>query len=296
MKTSSDLASGYAAARQLLRHHGKSYAFATRLFPKELQDSTGALYAFFRLPDEIVDNSPIETPADLENVKRRLDQFRDQWRLAHQTGNSSDPILRVVAVTFHKHQIPFHYSEDFLAAMIQDTHQARYADYADLEDYMYGSAAVVGLMMSHVIGFSDQTALEHAKKLGYAMQLTNFLRDIDEDFALRGRVYLPQDELARFGVNGGDIETRNFGPKFRALMEFQAARCHQLYEEADLGIPMLNQEGRFPVATASALYRAILGKLEEKEWNPFLGRVKTGKIEKVKLAARAWRKSRARAA
>lgn len=279
-------------ARAILRHHGKSYYYSTCLFPRELQDATCAVYAFVRLPDEIVDNSPQETPEDLLEVERQLKQFSDEWRRAYQTGESTNPILQLTAETWHHYQIPYEYSEDFLRAMLQDTCQTDYATYEDLKNYMYGSAAVIGLMMSHLVGFQNPKTLEHAQKLGYAMQLTNFLRDIDEDFQLRNRVYMPADELARFGLSRKDIETRNFSPDFRAFMEFQAARAHQLYEEANLGIPMLNREGRFAVATASTLYRAILGKLEKEGWNPFPKRVKTSMPEKIVLTGRAWKLSR----
>ncbi|HEX9997287.1 MAG TPA: squalene/phytoene synthase family protein, partial [Abditibacterium sp.] len=116
---------------------------------------------------------------------------------------------------------------------------------------------------------------------------------IDEDFQLRNRVYMPADELAKFNLSRKDIETRNFSPDFRAFMEFQGARAHLLYEEANAGIKFLNAEGRFAVATASTLYRAILGKLEKENWNPFPKRVKTSMPEKIVLTGKAWKLSRA---
>ncbi len=282
-------------ARAILRHHGKSYYYSTCLFPRELQDATCAVYAFVRLPDEIVDNSPCETPEDLARVKSELADFGAQWRRAYTTGESNHAVLQLAAQTWHKYRIPYEYSEEFLRAMIQDTHQTDYATYVDLEGYMYGSAAVIGLMMSHLVGFQEPKTLDHAQKLGYAMQLTNFLRDIDEDFQLRNRVYMPSDELARFGLSRDDIAARRFSPNFRAFMEFQGARAHRLYEEANAGIPLLNREGRFAVATASTLYRAILGKLEKQDWNPFPQRAKTSLGEKVVLTGKAWKLSRSSA-
>ena len=121
--------------------------------------------------------------------------------MAYENQTSPHPILHITAQTWRNYEIPFEYSTAFIDAMIQDTHVSRYETYADLERYMYGSAAAVGLMMGHVIGFSDPVALEHAKKLGYAMQLSNFLRDIEEDYFQRGRVYLPQDELAEYSLS-----------------------------------------------------------------------------------------------
>ncbi|RYG69761.1 phytoene/squalene synthase family protein [bacterium] len=280
-------------ARAILRHHGKSYYYSTCLLPKELQAATSAVYAFVRLPDEIVDNSPQETPEDLERCKAQLLEFLEDWRQAYKTGESDNDILKLNAQIWHEYKIPYRHSEEFLSAMLQDTYQTDYADYGEVEKYMYGSAGVIGLMMSHLVGFSDPEALERATKLGYGMQLTNFLRDIDEDFQLRNRVYMPADELAQFGITRDDFANRNFTPQFREFMKFQAARSHALYEEADKGIPYLHERGRFAVATASTLYRAILGKLEEQDWNPFAKRASTSLPEKIVLTGKAWKLSKA---
>ena len=284
-----DFSAAYRAARALLKHHGKSYYFSTRLFPRDLQEATCALYAFVRLPDEIVDNSPQETLDEIAAVRQKLLDFLETWKTAYQTGDSGDQILDFAAHIFHKYGVPFEYSQSFLQAMIQDTEQTRYADYEDLERYMYGSASCVGLMMSHIIGFKAPETLSYATQLGSAMQLTNFLRDIDEDYQLRGRVYMPQDELQRFGLNDEDIAQRKFSPAFREFMQFQVERAHQLYDEANKGIALLNQEGRFAVSSASTLYRAILDKLEAQDFDPFTNRAATSGVEKVALlrAARA---------
>jgi phytoene synthase len=269
-------------ARRLNKKHGTSYYFATCLFPKHLREATFALYAFFRVPDEFVDNGAPDQAQQL------LENWRTDWHKAYQSGTSTDPVLRLNAEVFHRYQIPFAYSESFLEAMFRDLSDTRYANYAELERYMYGSAAVVGLMMSHAIGFSDPRALEYAQKLGYAMQLTNFLRDIDEDFQQRGRIYLPLDDLQRFGVKEAQFAERYFDANFYSLMQFQMQRAHQLYEDAEPGIALLNSEGRRAVRVASALYRAILTKLEEQGSNPFAGRARTSTLEKVQRTMRVW--------
>jgi phytoene synthase len=179
--------------------------------------------------------------------------------------------------------IPYAYSEAFLDAMIQDTWKKRYATYEELEQYMYGSAAVVGLMMSHVIGFKDD-ALEYAKKLGYAMQLTNFLRDIREDLEQRDRLYLPQDELARYGITEQDLRAHQMSAAMEAFMKFQIARADRLYDEANLGIQLLDRRGRYAVRSASDLYRAILRKIEQQNYNVFLKRASTSTLEKIRLS------------
>ena len=274
-------------ARQILQHHGKSYYFSSRLFPRRLQEATWVVYAFVRLPDEIVDNSPQETPDDLKRIEEKIHDFRENWRRAYEKGDSGDVLLELNAEIWRQYQIPYDYSEAFLSAMIQDTHQTDYRDYQDLENYMYGSAAVIGLMMSHLIGFKDEKTLEKASKLGYAMQLTNFLRDIDEDFQTRGRVYMPANELEQFGLGRKTIEKRDFSPKFEQFMRFQGARAHKLYAQANEGIAELEPEGRFAVAMASTLYNAILGKLEQQNWNPFAQRAATSFPHKIVLMGRA---------
>lgn len=259
----SELQRAYQECQRIHAKHGKSYYFATRFFPKDLRLATYALYAFFRLPDEMVDNPSGRDP------KGELERFRAEWR----SGVSTHPVLMAARDTFDRYHIPFQYSEVFLDAMIQDTWKTTYATYAELESYMYGSAAVVGLMMSHVIGF-ESGALAYAEKLGYAMQLTNFLRDINEDKEKRGRVYMPQDELARFGDDR------------IAFMKFQIARADALYDEANQGIPLLHARGRFAVRAASDLYREILRKIEKQNYD-VATRARTSFWEKIFICIRA---------
>lgn len=269
----------YETCRQWQAAHGKSYFFATRFFPEDLRFATHALYAFFRIPDEIVDNPSGRGVADSAQA---LEDWKTQWRKAYETRESDDDVLLAAADTFHRFQIPFKYSEDFLDAMIQDTWKDRYATYPELEKYMYGSAAVVGLMMSHVIGY-EKGALAYAEKLGYAMQLTNFLRDIREDYEMRGRIYLPQDEMARYGVSEADIANGQMTPAFVTLLKFHIARADRLYDEANKGIGLLDKRGRFAVRAASDLYREILRKIESQNLDVFAKRAGTSKLEKIAI-------------
>ncbi|MBP7005656.1 phytoene/squalene synthase family protein [Patescibacteria group bacterium] len=267
--------------------HGKSYYFATRFFPREKRLATFALYAFFRIPDEIVDT---DNASKIE-AHQQLIAWKEKWRQAYQQERSDDSVLHAAAWTFHTYKIPFAYSEAFLDAMIMDTEKATYANYQELEKYMYGSAGVVGLMMSYVIGFSDPIALPYAEKLGYAMQLTNFLRDIAEDWDLRERIYMPQDDMRRFQVTSSQIREHRFDENIRELIRFEVARADVLYEEAERGIALLHKDGRFAVRVAGALYREILRKIEVQEYNIFRGRARTSFLEKVRITARCARLS-----
>jgi phytoene synthase len=271
----------------LNKKHGKSYYFATRFFPRELREATYVLYAFFRVPDELVDNPVDDNPAA---IYTSLEAWRSKWRSAYMLGESDEPVLRATYAVFKHYNIPYQYSEDFLQAMLQDVTTDRYQTYQELEYYMYGSAAVVGLMMSYVIGYTDPRALEYAKQLGYAMQLTNFIRDIKEDAIDRYRIYMPKDELAQFNLHEVDILDGNMSEDMIAFLQFQIARARGLYEAAEAGIHLLHPRGQFAVRAASRLYGAILLKIEEAEYNVFAGRVRTSLFEKIHIVWTLYKK------
>ncbi len=172
--------------------------------------------------------------------------------------------------------------------MEQDLRASRYASYIDLRAYMRGSAVAVARMMLCVMGSGDSHAIVGADALAQAMQLTNFLRDLAED-AERGRVYLPQDEMRRFGVDEADLFERRFSANLADLVRFQIARARGLYREAAAAVPLLPVPMRAAVATAAALYERILDRIEAQGFDPFLGRARTGKLEKLGVAFRmAW--------
>ena len=273
----------FAACQAIHAKHGKSYYFATRFFPEAQRLATFALYAFFRIPDDIVDQTEANNSAA---AKTALLNWKQAWEQAYQTGQSDHPVLRATAKTFHTYQIPFSYSEAFLGAMVQDTEKSRYATYQELEHYMYGSAVVVGLMMTHVIGFSSEEALPRAQELGEAMQLTNFLRDIREDLEQRNRIYLPEEDLQRFGVTEEDLREHRMTDRMIALLRFEIDRCDRLYTQSARGIPLLHPSGRKAVAIASRLYQEILRKIEGQSYNIFRKRARTSTFEKALLSLR----------
>jgi phytoene synthase len=216
-------------------------------------------------------------------MAQELEAYTAAWRSAMQGGSSSDVRMNAIVDTFTRLRIPIEYGESFLAAMRSDIVKHRYISYSELEQYMYGSAGVVGYMMAYVIGFHDPRALEYAKTLGYAMQLTNFLRDINADYVELGRVYMPEDELARFGLSDDAIAQKKWSPEFRSFMQFQVNRAWALYTEGNKCLPLLSPKGRFAYQMASVLYSRILTKLEQQDNNPFIGRASTSTLEKVWL-------------
>jgi phytoene synthase len=261
--------------KRFLKKHGKSYYFATQLFPAKLRQATYALYAFVRVPDEYVDNQ--------DRSREKLQRFKKAWCKAYREQRSPDPVLRATAATFHKYKIPFKYSIDFLEAMAMDTYKKRYKNFAELKKYMYGSAAVVGLMMSYIIGFRNKKALKYAENLGYAMQLTNFLRDIGEDYFLRNRIYLPQDELKRFGIKEKDFSAKKLNNDFVRMLKYNIERAKKYYVSAERGIKHLKISGRKAVRVALVLYREILAKIELNNYDVFNKRAHTSFFEKINL-------------
>jgi len=278
------LRQGILACRQITKRYGTSYYFATQFFPPEVRDGVYAVYAFARIPDEIVDDPEANNK---EVVLEKLHEWRGRWLAAMAAGWSDEPVLNAVVVMFHKFGIPVEDGEAFLRSMFQDQEKTRYRDYAELEDYMYGSAGVIGLMVTRIVGYSSKAAFPYALKLGYAFQLTNFLRDIREDYEELGRIYMPRDEMDKFDLCERDFAVGVDDQRFVDFMNFQIARNRQIYREALPGIKLLHWRGRLAVQIAYVLYKAILREIERANYNVFAGRVRTNFSQKVWLSLKA---------
>ncbi|MBA2379563.1 MAG: phytoene/squalene synthase family protein [Blastocatellia bacterium] len=277
-------AEGFEQCREITRHYGTSFYFATQFFPKEVRDAIYAVYAFARIPDEIVDDPNC---SDHDEAIRKLDEWRTKWRLAMAAGASSDPVMNAIVKTFKRYGIEPEIGEAFLRSMFMDEEKFTYENYAELEEYMYGSAGVIGLMVTKIVGYSMEDAFPYAIKLGYAFQLTNFLRDIEEDYRDLGRVYMPQDQLRKFGLTNEDIANQIRDDRFVAFMKFQIKRNRELYREALPGIRLLNWRGRLAVKISYVLYKAILTEIERANYNVFAGRVRTNRQQKIMLSLKA---------
>jgi len=275
---------GLEECRAITRRFGTSFYFATQFFPRSTREGIYAVYAFARIPDEIVDDPGTTTR---EQRVERLEEWRQTWLTAMREGGSDDPVMAAIVFAFKKYEIPVEDGEAFLKSMFMDEDKKSYANYAELEEYMYGSAGVIGLMVTRIVGYSTQEAFPHAIKLGYAFQLTNFLRDINEDWDELGRVYMPQDELAQFGLGVEDLGRKRFDERFVDFMKFQIERNKRVYREALPGIRMLDWRGRLAVKISYVLYKAILGEIERAGYNVYKGRVRTDLPKKIKLSIRA---------
>lgn len=258
----------------------KSFFFATRFFPQPLAQSAHAVYWFCRHTDDLVDEAP-----SLEVGHLQLEEWAREVERALRTGESTHPILVLFLDAVHRHRIPHEYPMELIEGMRMDLRCTRYRTFDELRVFCYRVASVVGLMMSHVIGFRNP-ALPHAIDLGIAMQLTNILRDIGEDLRM-GRIYLPEEDLDRFHYSPADLKAQRHNDAFRRLMEFQIARARGLYEQAMPGIPMLNPEGRFAVRIAADVYRQILSRIEASDYDVFARRAVVPATTKYWLTAKS---------
>ncbi|MCC7208204.1 MAG: squalene/phytoene synthase family protein [Anaerolineae bacterium] len=255
-----DLDEAYAVCADITREHSKTFYLATALLPRDKRRAMRALYAFCRVTDNLVD--------DVGRTDREaaLASWRDQVLGGHTP--TSDPVALAWADTSARYRIPHGYARQLIDGVTSDLHRTRYETFDDLADYAYAVASTVGLMAMHIIGFDGHDALPDAVKLGVALQATNILRDVAEDWS-RGRIYLPHAELIAFGLSEVDVAAGRNSEKWRAFMRYQMARIRQLYAESRPGIARLDRSGRFAVAAAARLYEGILDDIEAHDYDVF---------------------------
>jgi 15-cis-phytoene synthase len=270
-------------ARGIEKRYGSNYYLATLFFPKEIRNAVFVLYAFVRIPDEFVDNpTPGSDPTQL------LAKWRTEWISTYETGEGENDIMRSTRELFLTYHIPFSLSLEFIDAMTQDLTKSRYQTYAELKAYMRGSADVVGIMLTHILGYSDPSAFTYAEKLGEAMQFTNFLRDIDEDLTDRNRIYLPQEDLDRFSVTEGMLRGKSMTPELTNLMKYEVVVAHQLFTDARPGIALLSPKTRRAVLLASAFYEGILDEIERQDYDIFSTKAKLSIIKKSNILIKTY--------
>jgi phytoene synthase len=269
----------YARCRQLNKRYGTTYYWSTYALPRLKRHHVWALYAFCRHADDIVDDLG---PVSVEVREKALADFGDRFFADLEVGRSDDPVLKAVVHTVRAFDIDPECFRRFLRSMAMDLTVTSYATWDDLLGYMDGSAAVIGEMMLPILEPLQPAALQHARDLGDAFQLTNFLRDVAEDLD-RGRVYLPQEDLDRFGA---DPHRRTVDEPWRQLMRFEIDRCRALYRSADLGVGMLPPTSARCIKAARTLYSEILDRIEAADYDVFTHRATVPTWRKASLAAR----------
>lgn len=276
-----------AYCRQFLFGYGSNYARGTRLMPKQAREATTILYAFVRYADELVDNADKPLPLQQHTT---IDAFIDDWNNHTSSGPSdkSHPLMRSTWYLVQRYGIPETYFNDFLLAMKQDMTKDRYASYQEVHTYMWGSASVIGLMMVHILeGKRDETTLKQAQALGEAMQLANFLRDVKEDYHLRNRIYLAQEDMDQYSVTEDMIADDHARPELKALLEDYVQRTDALFIQGIKGIPSLTY-GRFGVLYAALRYQAYLREIVKADYDVLVRQPQLSSLQKTVLLIRAF--------
>ena len=283
------LRASYQECKRLNSIHGKTYYLATLLLPPAKRPHVHALYGFARYADEIVDD--LATNLTLDEKTLLLKKWSNQVLSDIKSGSSNDPIAAALVDTVSRFKIPIAHFEAFLHSMNMDLSVRQYQTYKDLHEYVYGSAAVIGLQMVSVLGTISPDAVtsanEAAEKLGIAFQLANFIRDVGEDLD-RGRVYLPMTELEAHGVNRQMLEERVITPQIKSALKEQIQRVRRLQNESTAGIKLLTPGARECIQAASQLYCGIVDEVEKIDYQIFTKRAKTSNWRRTKVALPAY--------
>ena len=257
------LQKAYKRAEEITAEHSKSFYFASALLPEEKRSAVRALYAFCRTVDDIVD----------ESTDDQRESQLDYWRgmIEHASFLDHDLVAAAWADTIARYHIPRHYVLQLIDGVNRDLTQSRYQTFEELATYCYGVASTVGLMSMYIIGFRNSNAVSYAIKLGVALQMTNILRDVGEDYR-SGRLYLPREELIFYGIQEQEIAGGRVTDNWRQFMKFQIDRTRQLYQESWQGIKMLEREGQLAIGAASVFYQGILDEIEKNDYDVFARR------------------------
>jgi len=272
---------GYRESREITRREAKNFYYAFLTLPQERRRAIYVAYAFCRYCDDAVDSaeSVDQKTATLQSLHARLSDA--------YTGRTNDSLFLALADVADRHDIPEEYFKQVIHGVESDLTKVRYRDFEELRTYCYQVASVVGLICLQIFGYKDDRAREHAIDLGLAMQLTNITRDIQEDLEL-GRIYLPQDEIARFGYSEEAMEAGIVNESFINLMRFQAERARGYFDSGFKLLPYLSPRSRACPAVMGQLYSKVLQRIEEAKFDVFQHRISLSKSEKLRVTAQTW--------
>lgn len=281
-----ELLSGFWETKKITRQFARSFYLASLFLPKDKKYASYAVYAICRLSDETVDGISNSGQED------RLREMERKISAAYAGDKTGEPLLAAFQRVVNSYKIPKEYFDALVEGMRMDLEIKRYRNFPSLYEYCYRVAGVVGLIMLKIFGYNDRAAQDYAVKLGIAMQLTNILRDINEDFS-RGRIYLPLDEMAGFGVSERQIAEGRNDERLKNLLRFQIARNREFYNQSLAGIKLINNPlCRFAALNMKEIYSGILDSIEKNNYDVFTRRAhvsklkKTGIILKVLLAGK----------
>ncbi len=281
---SSSLEASHAYCHRQTRRHARSFYFASVALPRDKKRAAYAVYAFCRYTDDLVDRAASTT--GVEAALRRVGDDFDRMTAGELREPPFAPAFAWAVGRYGIEKEPF---LDLLKGVAMDLGPVRIADWPQLRDYCYHVASVVGLMMARIFELRDPAGRERAIELGLAMQLTNILRDVGEDFRL-GRIYLPADEMAAHGVTPDDLAATRASPALKRLLRAQAERAREYYRRAEAGIPLLADDGsQFTVWLMRHIYAGILDEIERQDYEVLRRRAATSFGRKLLLAVRARR-------
>lgn len=283
-----DLALDYARCATITKRSSSNFYYAFMLLTQARRRSLYAVYAFCRFVDDIADDEAIPEPALL------LHRWREELELVY-LGTPRRPVSRALADTVRRFDVPRQYFEEVIAGVEMDLSRKRYETFDELFTYCYRVASAVGLICIEIFGYRNQSAKTYAEKLGIAFQLTNILRDVRED-AARNRIYLPIEDLRRFGVTEDEITRLHHTERFEHLMAFEARRARDYYREAELALPHEDRRNLLTAEAMRLIYHAILRRIERSRYRVLDRRVGLSAPRKLFLVGRAWALGRLRSA
>lgn len=297
-------------SRALTRASRSNFYYAFLFLPKHKREALYAVYAFCRVTDDLVDETaatpsghgqpaagtppPAGIPSPAGTPVERLKTWREELEACFR-GEATHPVTERLAETIRTFRIPHGYFEELLNGVEMDLAKFRYATFAELQQYCYRVAGVVGLMCIEVFGYTNPMTRTYAQHLGTAFQLTNILRDLATD-GERGRIYLPQEDLKRFGVTEADLLERRVTPAFLDLMRFEVGRARQFYAAARAALPAEDRRTMLAAEIMRAIYTRILDRIEGMGYDVFSRRIRLSDTQRLWLALRCWVRHRLRTA
>ncbi|OGU77604.1 MAG: squalene synthase HpnD [Ignavibacteria bacterium RBG_16_34_14] len=274
------------AAKDIAKTSKSSFYYAFNLLPEEKRDAMNTVYAFCRKTDDIIDEG--NEPDELKYEKLH------KWRIELENafnGHSDYTLLNKLGRTIHKFNIPYEPFFELLKGMEMDLQNNRYLTFEELKLYCYRVASTVGLMCIEIFGYKHKSAKEFAINLGIALQLTNILRDIKKD-SLKGRIYLPQEDLKKFSYNEEDIFKQNYDERFVSLMKYEVERAEKFFENATENLNLDDKKAMFAARAMQHIYKRLLEKIIEAEYNIYKKNIKVSYFEKVGISLGVWAKYR----
>jgi len=257
----------------IIKHHSKTFNLASSLLDSERRNAVASLYSFCRITDDLIDKNTTYGDELLNNWTNNINC---------QIPNIADPVQLSWLYTRMKYKIPEEYMNQLIKGVQMDTHKKRYETIEELVEYCYYVASTVGLMSMHIIGFSNKQAIPYAIQMGVALQLTNIIRDIGEDYEM-GRIYIPQEELEKYGVTEDHFKDKIVDESWKKLMAFQIKRARDYYQQSWSGLSFLEAKGKWSITAAATLYQEILKKVERNKYDNLNYRAYVSKQRKLFL-------------